>query len=80
MKRFLLVLFIITLAISVILIGPGCKGIIKSSTQLVTVKDKIAFVSTRNGNAGIYIMNTDGTEQARLTNDPIGDHELCFSP
>jgi len=36
--------------------------------------DQIAFVSTRNGNAEIYIMNTDGAEQARLTNDPIGDH------
>ena len=31
---------------------------------------RIAFVSERDGNAEIYVMNADGTGQRRITNDP----------
>ena len=31
---------------------------------------KIAFTSNRDGNYEIYVMNADGTNQTRLTNDP----------
>jgi Tol biopolymer transport system component len=34
---------------------------------------KIAFVSGRDGNNEIYVMNADGTGQTRLTNDPGED-------
>jgi Tol biopolymer transport system component len=30
---------------------------------------RIAFVSQRNGNEEIYVMNADGTDQTRLTNN-----------
>jgi WD40 repeat protein len=45
-----------------------------------TIKDKIAFVSDRDGNMKIYIMNIDGSEQVRLTNNPEWDFDPCFSP
>ena len=41
---------------------------------------KIAFTSDRDGNAEIYVMNADGTEQTRLTDDPRGDGSPSWSP
>ena len=34
---------------------------------------RLAFVSTRDGNAEIYVMNADGSGQTRLTNNTAGD-------
>lgn len=41
---------------------------------------RIAFVSDRDGNEEIYIMNIDGTEQKRLTTNGAKDVQPCFSP
>lgn len=41
---------------------------------------KIAFVSTRDGNPEIYVMNSDGTEQTRLTSSSGDDLEPSWSP
>ncbi|GAH70395.1 unnamed protein product, partial [marine sediment metagenome] len=41
---------------------------------------KIAFVSDRDGNWEIYVMNADGSEQTRLTNDPALDGCPIWSP
>jgi len=41
--------------------------------------DKIAFTSDRDGNPEIYVMNSDGTDQTRLTNAPGGDIRPTFS-
>ncbi|MBL7152124.1 MAG: PD40 domain-containing protein [Phycisphaerae bacterium] len=43
-------------------------------------RGKIAFVSRRDGNQEIYIMNTDGSEQRRLTNNPAEDKDPAWSP
>jgi Tol biopolymer transport system component len=40
---------------------------------------KIAFRSTRDGNAKIYTMNADGTNQTRLTNNTTYDEFPSFS-
>ncbi|UCF61202.1 MAG: PD40 domain-containing protein [Anaerolineaceae bacterium] len=40
----------------------------------------IAFSSTRDGNEEIYVMNADGSDQRRLTNDPAYDHLPNWSP
>jgi TolB protein len=40
---------------------------------------RIAFVSTRDGNAEIYVMNVDGTEWKRLTADPAPDGAPVFT-
>lgn len=41
---------------------------------------KIAFSSDRDGNEEIYIMNGDGTEQTRITNNPASDGGPDWSP
>lgn len=41
---------------------------------------KIVFTSARNRNAEIYIMNTDGSQQIRLTQYPGEDFDPTWSP
>src|SRR3989449_10900254 len=41
---------------------------------------RIAFVSQRDGNAEIYVMNADGTGTTRVTNDPQADGRPAFLP
>jgi uncharacterized protein YjdB len=41
---------------------------------------RIAFVSQRDGNAEIYVMNADGTGSTRITNDPQPDGRPSFMP
>ena len=41
---------------------------------------KIAFVSSRDGNREIYIMNPDGTEKTRLTQNFAADLQPTWSP
>lgn len=41
---------------------------------------QIAFVSSRDGNNEVYVMNADGTCQTRLTAHSADDHEPAWSP
>src|SRR6266545_666039 len=41
---------------------------------------RIAFVSQRDGNSEIYVMNADGTGAVRITNDPQSDGRPAFTP
>jgi len=41
---------------------------------------KVAFDSDRNGNVDIYVMNADGTDLIRLTDDPNRDQYPAWSP
>lgn len=41
---------------------------------------KIAFVSRRDGNEEIYVMNADGSGQTNLTNNPAWDTSPVWSP
>jgi Tol biopolymer transport system component len=41
---------------------------------------KLAFVSERDGNAEIYVMNADGSEQENLTRQPASDSHPSWSP
>jgi TolB protein len=40
----------------------------------------IAFQSTRNGRADIYVAKADGTEQRQLTTNPVADSGPVWSP
>ena len=55
-----------------------------SSSTIVWAKApttaKIVFMSKRDGNAEIYIMNPDGSEQVNLTRDPAADYTPVWSP
>ena len=57
-----------------------------SSTETVALEQKsyketkIAFISSRDENFEIYVMNADGSEQKRLTNNPANDMNPCWSP
>ena len=42
--------------------------------------EKIVFMSKRDGNAEIYIMNPDGSEQINLTQHPAADYNPAWSP
>jgi len=41
---------------------------------------KIVFASNRDGNAQIYLMNADGSNQTRLTNNSTNDESPMWSP
>ena len=45
----------------------------------LSAQEKIAFMSQRDGNGEIYVMNTNGTNQLRLTNHPAFDSDPAFS-
>lgn len=41
---------------------------------------KIAFVSGRDGNQEIYVMNADGSQQTNLSKNPARDYQPAWSP
>ena len=54
-----------------------------ASAQGRSVGDKdsiLAFVSERDGNSEIYVMNVDGTGLLRLTDNPGRDTDPAWSP
>jgi Tol biopolymer transport system component len=48
--------------------------------QFNPVRNQIVFVSDRNGNRDIFLMNADGSGQIPLTHDPGADFHPRFSP
>jgi Tol biopolymer transport system component len=64
-----------------ILLPAGCWHHQEGSTQKSGLKHtKIAFVSYRDGNGEIYVMNPDGSGQENLTNNPADDTDPSWSP
>ena len=61
----------------VVLIGPRPEP---AEGAFPGVNGKIAFVTDRDGNFEIYVMNADGSGQTRLTNDPASDLGPAWSP
>src|SRR5687768_8901168 len=47
---------------------------------IAAAQGKIAFTSTRDGRAEIYVMKPDGTGQTRLTNEAGGNSQPSISP
>jgi Tol biopolymer transport system component len=76
MKKLLFVLLVIALAVSLFV---GCIFVTPDEGE-GEGEGKIAFTSDRDGNLEIYVMNADGSNQIRLTNNPAWNAEPCFSP
>ncbi len=55
-------------------------GGVAGSSQITVRGADIVFMSDRDGNPEIYVMNADGSNQTRLTNDPAQDYEPAWSP
>ncbi len=73
MKKSLIQLITITSLALLLCLTLSCK---KSSP----VQTEIAFCSNRDGNWEIYIMNADGSERKRLTNNRADDLYPSWSP
>jgi len=48
--------------------------------SITEIKGKIAFVSDRDGNSEIYVMEANGQNQINLTNNPANDWDPAWSP
>lgn len=59
--------------------GQGTRPASGSSVAGIS-RDRVAFMSNRDGNSEIYTMNTDGSSQTRLTSNSAGDGEPAWSP
>jgi len=68
----------VLLWLAILLILSSCSP--NTPTPEVKDPDRIIFVSDRDGNDEIYIMNVDGTEQRNLTNHPANDWFPTHSP
>jgi len=51
-----------------------------AQTPTFRANGKIAFTSDRDGNREIYVMDADGTNQVRLTNNSVVDDHPTWSP
>lgn len=61
--------------------GLATYALVPGGSDDATVRQpQIAFVSLRDGNAEIYVMNGDGSKQARLTESPRSDLNPAWSP
>jgi Tol biopolymer transport system component len=55
-------------------------GTISNDDLAATPTGKIVFVSSRDGNSEIYLMNADGSGQQRITNNSFTDVTPALSP
>ncbi len=63
--------------------NPETQSALPGSTafaSLAKTNGKIAFTNTRDGNVEIYVMNSDGSAQTRLTNNIAFDGDPAWSP
>ncbi len=64
-----------TLLLAVLVLGAE-----ESSPAEQEAVSQIAFVSDRDGNSEIYVINSDGSGLANLTKNPAWDHSPAWSP
>ena len=65
---------------SVVKTNRAGRPLTQSQTPALKANGKIAFVSRRDGNDEIYVMNPDGSNQTNLTNNSADDYAPAWSP
>src|SRR5207247_1175602 len=65
---------------ALILVALACSGSDSTGPSAAPPLGTIAFVSARDGNQEIYVMNADGSGVSRLTNTPATDIDPAWSP
>jgi len=76
-KLFGKISFPVLMSLTLILFGAAMSF---AQTPRLRANGKIAFTSDRYGNLEIYVMNADGTNQVRLTNNLAADDYPTWSP
>src|SRR5687768_12703256 len=66
--------------VAAVLLGALGSATERASAAFPGGNGKIAFVSTRDGNGEIYVMDADGSEQTRLTSNAAFDFFPAWSP
>ena len=67
---------ILSYAVVVLLVFSSSTAVLAKAPETA----KIVFMSKRDGNPEIYIMNPDGSEQVNLTQHPAADYHPAWSP
>ena len=67
----------LAIAVAIAVAAAACKGGSEFSGE---PGGTIAFVSSRDGNGEIYVMQGDGAEETNITNNPAEDIEPSWSP
>jgi Tol biopolymer transport system component/beta-lactamase regulating signal transducer with metallopeptidase domain len=75
-KAFIAVFIIGCLSLPVM----GGIGLIRFAPAQAPQQAQIVFVSNRDGNYEIYVMDADGKSQRNITNNPADDHFPAWSP
>ncbi len=74
-----MIIFLITGSLLITSCTKDEEGIEKKGTE-ETLTGKLAFVSYDDGDGEIYVMNADGTDLVRLTNNEANDVQPSWSP
>jgi dipeptidyl aminopeptidase/acylaminoacyl peptidase len=75
-KRILMAASLAALIVSVIAVTDSAL----TATPILIGNGKIAFMTSRDGNNEIYVMNADGSNQTRLTTNSVDDEFPAWSP
>ena len=75
-NKYLLSSFVLVMILSLF----ACGGAEPAEEDEASPPSKIAFVSNRDGNDEIYVMDADGSNQTNLTNNPAEEAYPAWSP
>ena len=71
---------LVALGAALLLVATACGGGNGGGGNGGEPAGKIAFLSFRDGNQEIYVINADGTGERNLTDDPLDDFDPDWSP
>ncbi len=72
--------FVLTIAGLLVLLAPLVIMPLSVQAAFPGANGLIVFYNGRDGNAEIYVMNADGSNQTRITNNPATDSQPVWSP